>query len=201
MKTRILLLFAFTLAGCVPSWNPFYKEKDLRFDPALIGHWRPVKPEENSKENWAFARAGDQLYRLTQTDEEGRKAEFDARLFKLKEHLFLDLYLVKVEGDEMKLNALASCSLLPAHLLLRVEQIEPALKIAVLNPDWMQEHLKQHPDALPHRKLNDGNIVLAAGTDDLQKFLLAHLNDKDFLGGAMELKKAGPSNAGTNSAE
>jgi hypothetical protein len=73
MKTRILFLFALALAGCVPSWNPIFTEKELRFDPALIGNWRPVEPEKNSKENWAFARAGEQLYRLTQTDEDGRQ--------------------------------------------------------------------------------------------------------------------------------
>jgi hypothetical protein len=47
----------------------------------------------------------------------------------------------------------------------------------------------QHPDALAHRVVSDGNIVLAASTGELQKFVLAHLDDKDFFAGAMELKR------------
>jgi len=177
------------LAGCVPSWNPFYTEKDLVFDPVLLGIWRPVQARESSKEVWAFTKSGDKQYQLQQTDEEGRKAAFEIRLFKLNDQLFLDLYLTKVEDDDLKVNAWAGISLVPAHLLLKVEQIEPALKLAATNPDWMQKHLKQHPDAIAHRVVSDGNIVLAASTSELQKFVLAHLGDQDFFGGAMEMKR------------
>ena len=167
MKKSIVVLLSILWAGCVPSWNPFYTEKDLVFDPGLVGTWRPVEAKENSKETWAFAKSGDKLYQLQQTDEEGRQATFEARLLKLKEHRFLDLHVTKVEGDDLKVNAWASISLVPAHLLLKVEQIEPALKLSAMNPDWMQKFLKQHPDALAHRVVSDGNIVLAASTGEL----------------------------------
>lgn len=188
-RTRILLVALLALAGCVPSWNPFYTEKDLVFDSTLVGRWRTVEAKEGSKEDWEFTKAGDKHYQLTQTDEEGRKANFEARLFKLKEHVFLDLYLTKVEGDDLKANAWASISLVPAHLLLKVELTESALKLAAMNPDWLKEFLKQNPSAIAHRRVSDGSIVLAAGTDELQKFVLAHLGDKEFIGGPMELKR------------
>jgi hypothetical protein len=172
-----------------PFMEPFFTEKDLVFDPALAGTWRPVEAKDNSKESWAFTRRGDKLHQLQQTDEEGRQAAFDARLFKLNGQLFLDLHLTKVEGDDLKVNAWASISLVPAHLLLKVERIEPALKLAAMNPDWMQKHLKQHPEAVAHRVVSGGNIVLAASTGELQKFVLAHLEDKEFFGGAMEMKR------------
>ena len=188
MKSRIILLCAVVVAGCVPSWNPFYTEKDLVFDLALVGTWSPSNAKEGSKETWTFTKESDTRYRLQQTDEEGRTADFDARLVKLKERRFLDLYLTRVEGDDVKLNAWASFSLVPAHLLLKVEQIQPALKIAAMNPDWMQKFLKQHPDAIAHRVVMEDNIVLTANTSELQKFVLAHADDADFFGGAMELK-------------
>lgn len=189
MKHKILLLAFLIVAGCVPSWNPFYTEKDLVSDPALAGTWRPSEAKENSQEIWVFTKAGDKLYQLEQTDEEGRKAIFEARLFKLKDHLFLDLYLTQVAGDEMKVNAWAGISLVPAHLLLKVEQLGPGLKLAAMNPGWIKTHLKQHPEALAHRVVSDGSIVLAAGTGELQKFLLTHLADKDFIGGSMNLNR------------
>jgi len=189
MKSKILLLFALALAGCVPSWNPFYTEKDLVFDPALVGAWRPAEAKETSKEDWAFTKAGDKQYQLAQTDEEDRKAVFEAHLFQLNAQRFVDLYLTKVEGDDLKVNAWASLSLVPAHLLLRVEQIEPALKLAVMNPDWMQKFLKKTPGAIAHQVVGDGNVVLTADTGELQKFIAAHLNDPDFFGGPMEMKR------------
>ena len=91
---------------------------------------------------------------------EGRKAAFEARLFKLKDHLFLDLYLTKVEGDDLKVNAWDSISLVPAHLLLKVELTESAVNLAAMNPDWTKTFLKEHPDAIAHRIVSDGSIVL-----------------------------------------
>ena len=189
MKTRIVLLLSLALAGCVPSWNSFYTEKDLVFESALIGTWRPVEAKESSKEAWVFTKIGDKLYELAQVDEEGRKASFEARLFKLKEHVFLDLYLTKVEGDDLKLNAWARLSLVPAHLLLKVDLSESAVKLAAMNPDWLKEFLKKNSNAIAHRTVSDGSVVLAAGTDELQKIVLAHLGDKEFIGGPMEMKR------------
>lgn len=189
---RIHLLLALALAGCVPSWNPFFSEKDLVDDPALAGTWRPMAGGEDSKETWEFTGKGEKLYQLQQTDGDGRKATFDARLLKLNGRLFLDLYLTAVEEDSLKVNAWAGFSLVPAHLLLKVEQIEPVLKLAAMNPDWMQKHLKQHPESLAHRIVSGGSIVLAASTDELQRFVLAHLDDKEFFGGAMEMKRKEP---------
>ena len=189
MKKKIILLFGLALAGCVPSWNSFYTEKDLVFNQALLGAWRPVEAKETSKETWTFTKSGEKFYQLAQTDEEGRKAVFEARLVKLKQHLFVDLYLTKVEGDELKVNAWASISLVPAHLLLKVEQIEPTLKLAAMNPGWMRDFLKQHPDAIAHRVVSEDDIILAASTSELQKFVLDHVDDKEFFGGAMEFKR------------
>jgi hypothetical protein len=193
MKNKIILLFGLILAGCVPSWNPLYTEKDLVFDPLLVGTWIPVNAQEGSPEAWVFTKSGDKLYQLQQTDEEGRKAGFEVRLVKLKDHRFLDLYLTKLESDDVKLNAWAGFSLVPAHLILKVEQVEPTLKIAAMNPDWMKQFLKQHSDAIAHRVVLDGNIILTASTSELQKFVLEHVDEQEFFGGAMEMRrKAAP---------
>jgi hypothetical protein len=189
MKNKIVLLFGLILAGCVPSWNPLYTEKDVVFDTALVETWTPADAKPESGERWVFTKAGEKLYRLQQTDEAGRKATFDVRLVKLKERRFLDLYLTQVNDDDLKLNDLARFSLAPAHLILKVEQIEPALKIAVMNPEWMKEFLKKHPDAIAHRLVLDGSVVLTASTSELQKFVLEHVDDNDFFADPIELRR------------
>jgi len=58
-----------------------------------------------------------------------------------------------------------------------------------MNPEQMKEVLKKHPDAIAHRVVFDGNIVLTASTADLQKFVVEHVNDEEFFGGPIELKR------------
>ena len=171
MKRTVIVFIGLILAGCVPSWNPLYTEKDLVFNDALIGTWIP-NATPGSKETWVFSKEGDKLYALEQTDDEGRKAGFRVGLVRLKDYLFLDLYLVNVQSGEGKLNAWASFSLAPAHLFLKVHQIEPTLKIAAMNPDWMKKFLQKHPESIPHRVVFEDSIVLTGSTKELQKFIV-----------------------------
>src|SRR6266699_4476433 len=78
------------LSGCIPtSINPLYTGQDLVFDPALIGVWRS---EGDSKETWAFEKAGDTKYTFIYTDAEGKTGRFEAHLLKLGHTRFLDLF-------------------------------------------------------------------------------------------------------------
>ncbi len=64
----------------------------------------------------------------------------------------------------------------PGHLLVRVWQLEPELKLALFDFDWLKKHLEKNPEALAHRTEN-GSILLTAETRALQKFVLKHLAD------------------------
>ena len=188
-RIRIVALFlcGLALVGCMPSWNPFYTEKDLVFEKALVGSWRPADAIDTSKESWEFSKNGEKLYLLKQTDERGRTANFEAALFKLNNQLFLDLYLKKIEGDDDTMNIWAALSLVPAHLLIKVEQFAPSFKMAIMNPDWMQKHVTANPEAIAHRVVENG-IVLSSTTAELQKFLIAHSAEKEFFAEAKEMK-------------
>src|SRR5258706_3414262 len=129
MKKRLLSIVpAILMAGCVPSWNPLYTDKDLVTDPALVGTWA------QEKETWTFTKISDQKYKFVETDKDGHSAEFAAYLLKLKDQRFIDLYLEKL-GEEI--NGWAGASLVPTHLFLRVDHIGPTLGIAVMDPDWL----------------------------------------------------------------
>ena len=49
----------------------------------------------------------------------------------------------------------------PGHLLFRVVQVEPELKLAVFDYDWLQNYLDKHPNSLAHHR-EDKSIVLTA---------------------------------------
>lgn len=187
MKTRRLIAVvavALLLAACIPSVNPFYTDKDLVFAPALLGQWQ-TKDKSADPEGWLFEKAGTNYYKLTITEKQGKRGEFEAHLFKLKGNYFLDLIPAEINYATNQAD-LAAAAMFPGHLLAHVPQIGPELQLAFCNFDWLEKYLKEHPKALEHR-LKDSSILLTADTDELQKFILKHLGTNELFSPPGEL--------------
>ena len=191
MKARSTLLpaaflgLALLLAGCLAvSIYPFYSEKDVMFEPALLGQWVKVG---DSREKWTFEKKGEQTFRLTYRDGEKSYA-MDAHLFRLKDQLFLDLFKPDMPEDLMPPPV-------PTHLLLRVFQLKPSLRMAALDYDWLAKLIEKNPKAIRHYLVANGEdsknaqIVLTADTPELQKFILNHLKTDEAWKDAFELEK------------
>ena len=156
----------FLMAGCIPSLHPLYTEQDLIFDPALVGQWA----EKDSKESWTFTKSGEKEYKLLYVDGDGKKGEFVVHLLTFNEQRFLDLF---PEDPGLEQNSFYKLHLLPVHTFLRLKEIEPALQMDVLKPDWLEKILAADAGALRHEKM-DGSILLTAQPKELQAFLLKH---------------------------
>src|SRR5258708_4799719 len=173
------------LAGCVvTSVYPYYTEKDVTFDPALVGVWVSAKPDGNNNESWTFEKNGDRDYKFTTMDANSTN-EYSAHLFKLKEQLFLDALTIDQPGFGV-----------PPHYLLKIAQTKPTLQAAVIDYDWLSKLLEKNPEAVRHVLVRDnsgdaGNtnsrVVLTADTRELQKFVLGHLQDG--FGETIEMKR------------
>lgn len=176
-NTVLLAAIALLLASCIPSINPFYTDKDVVFDQRLIGTWQE-KDKSDDPQIWKFEEDKDKAYKLAVTEKEGKQAEFQAHLFKLKQNYFLDIIATEIGTN---VADLAKASIISGHLLLRVSQLEPELKFAMIDVDWLDEHLKEHPKALAHHR-DDDRIFLTAETADLQSFVLKHLGEDELFG-------------------
>jgi hypothetical protein len=183
--TLLAVAAATLLTGCiVTSVYPFYTEKDLISDPAVLGQWTKVgEPEEH----WKFEAQGSNVYLLTYTT--GSQTNLiHTRLFKLQGERFLDLF-----PAEDKLEAMPPP--IPSHLLLHVLQVTPALRLAPLNHDWLRDFLQKQPKAISHEilkigdKPDDVRVVLTAATAELQKFILSHLKTEEAWKNEFELKR------------
>ncbi|HKQ40447.1 MAG TPA: hypothetical protein VJ063_20420 [Verrucomicrobiae bacterium] len=181
--SAVLLLTIVT--GCVPSLNPIYTDKDLIFDPALLGKWGSDDPHEK----WVFEKSSEKSYKLKQTDAEGLTAEFDARLVRLGDYKFLDLTVTNIDERHFKMNGLAVFSMIPAHLVLKLHEIGPKLKLSVIDAGWVNEWLEKNPRSLDHHKLGDNRYVITASTKDLQKFIVQHAEEEGLFGGVNELTR------------
>jgi hypothetical protein len=177
MKNRNLIATlgaAALLCACIPSVNPFYTAEDVVFDPRLLGTWQE-KDKKDDPEIWKFESTTNKTYKLAVTEKEGKQGQFDAHLFKLKQEYFLDLIPDDCEYATNQAD-LVAFSMFPGHLLVHVLQIEPELKLAFFDFDWLQKYLEKNPKALAHHREGD-HLLLTAATRDLQKFVLKHLGE------------------------
>ena len=176
MKTRnwiTLTTLSMLLSGCIPSVNPFYTEKDVIFDPRLLGEWQDK--DSSDPDVWKFEKAGEKQYKLLVTEKEGKQGEFQAHLFRLKQEYFLDLKPVDPQFATNQAGLVEIC-MIPGHLLVRVSQFEPELKLTFTDPNWLEKYLTNNPTALAYHR-DEKRAFLTASTADLQRFVLQHLGE------------------------
>lgn len=177
MKTHNLIALtaaAVLLCSCIPSVNPFYTDQEVVFDARLLGEWQE-KDKSDNPDVWEFESTTNKMYKLTITEKEGKRGRFNAHLFQYKQEYFLDLIPDDCHYATNQADLVAA-SMYPGHLLVRVPQIEPELKLAFFDFGWLGKFIEKNPKALAHHKEGD-HIVLTAGTRDLQRFVLKHLDE------------------------
>jgi hypothetical protein len=191
MKNKGLALCAvvglgLVLAGCiVSSVYPFYTEKDLVAEPALAGSWIPVATNQN-KEVWIFEKSGERSYRTSIIDNNETNV-YSMHVFKLNGQQFMDTLPLQKNGGDGGI---------PAHLLLKISQLQPTLQLGSLNYKWMDDFLQKNPRALHHLTVRDdpddtntAHLVLTGETRELQKFISKHLDDTNLFYGLGEMKR------------
>ena len=173
MMHRQLLALAFAIAalsqGCIPSLHPIYTENDLIFDKALVGQWKDQDP--NSHRQWRFTSSNEESYRLVYGNSDGEQSVFHAHLARIQGTMFLD---VQPEERELRADPFFESHVILGHSFLHVERIQPQLRLRAMDPTWLEQHLEKNPEAIACEKLN-GDIVITASTQELQRFVLRHV--------------------------
>ena len=183
-KKILFYLLAVVLGGCVPvaSIHCLYTKENAVFEEKLLGTW---VDDPNSPETiWEFTCDDEEpndVYKLIFTDEEGKKGSFVAVMVKLKDKLFLDVCPDElpwdIEGPNQVKWLYNAFFLIPAHTFIKVDSIEPQLKLRITMDDKMEELLKENPDTIEHMKIED-RIILTAKTKQLQEFILKYADDE-----------------------
>ena len=185
MKTKKLLFYmlAVLLGGCVPviSLHPLYTEKDVVMEKKLCGTW--VDDANSPNTTWEFKRIDEpkNAYKLIFTDEDGKKGSFVAHMVKLQNRLFLDIFPSELPWEPEDPNKMDwpynSLFLIPAHTFVKVDSIEPQLKLRLTLESKMEELLKENPSAAEHTSVGD-RLVLTGSTKELQAFVLKYADDE-----------------------
>ena len=195
MKTKKLLFYSLAaiLGGCVPvmSLHPLYTEKDIIFEEKLLGTW----VDDSNDTVWEFKRFEDadwaldftqpekpeKIYRLLFSNNEGRtKGSFFTHLVTLENNLFLDVFpstLPYVPDDPNIGWVYNGPFFIPLHTFIKIDSIEPQLKMRLTDDEDMKKLLEENPNAIEHTSIED-KPVLTASTKELQAFVLKYADDE-----------------------
>ena len=197
-KKILVFVLGVLLAGCVPSLHPLYTPKDVVYDPKLVGVW--ADPNSNDSGTWEFRPAEPNSYTMVFTDKDKKIGSFGVHLVKLDNTLFLDVF---PNDPNMPQNGYYQLHLLPVHTFMKVDQIEPRLKLRFMDVDKFTKRLEKNPALLKHEIIQQGadkKVVLTASTKELQEFMRKHANDEGVFGDASNMKRvlAADRNASTD---
>lgn len=199
MKAKKILfyLLAFLLGGCIPvmSLHPLYTKEKVVFDERLLGSW----VDDSDESIWQFNHYDkeEKAYELFLRDKEGKKGSFIAHLVNLENELFLDAYPSERLWESLEPNetyVYNSIFLLPLHTFMKIDQIEPTLQIRIMSTDGIKDMLEADPNLIRHEilKERDSQIVLTASTEELQQFMIEHVNDEGLFGEPSDMRRLVP---------
>ncbi len=182
IKKLLFYLLAALLGGCVPvmSLHPLYTEEDVVFEQELVGIW--VDDPKSPKTTWEFSRteAEEKAYNLVYSDSEGKKGSFLVHLVKLENRLFLDVYPNQFPSEQQDWEKMKWAYnfffSVPLHTFIKIDSIEPKLKMRLTDDEKMVELLKEDPNAVKY-ELVDDKLILTASSKELQAFALKYADD------------------------
>jgi hypothetical protein len=172
VKIIFVSVIALLLSGCIThlqSLHPLYTDKDLFFDPALVGTWFGDGGEGEG--SWTFEKFGDKDYSLVVKEEGDEQVEFRVSLVSLENRIFLDLF------PEDGVNDPYIPFYIPTHLFFRIWIEGDVLRIAMLDIEWFMKSIEENEISIRHEVL-EGFIVLTASTEELQGLVLKYADDE-----------------------
>ena len=191
IKTIIILgILSMLVSSCIlSSLFPLYKESDLIRDDRIVGSWLTDKQEDHidywtfewldtaetgsgwfGPDEWAKYNSG-KTYRLIAT-EDSLEQEFAAHLFELDGSTYIDFYPVDFEVE----HGFLSWHMVPVHIFSQIEIDEDKLIFYWFDPDYFADLIEQNKIKISHID-NEGEILITASTDELQKFVKKYRNE------------------------
>jgi hypothetical protein len=177
------------LNGCILlSVYPYYSSKDIVFEQSLIGQWTK---QEDSDEHWKFEKDRERSYKLSIIEKDKPPTIMEAHLFKLRDQLFLDL----AEAPDSKAGDDIFPPRIPSHMVVKVSQAKATMQLAPLKYQWVVELLDKDAKALRHHVIKQGEtldereLVVTASTEELQQFLIKHLDTEAAWKDTVDLKR------------
>lgn len=201
-KVSIILGFTFLvifLSGCLTTLHPIFTEKDLAYDPKLIGTWNTENQGNKGKvviSNLATENSLELPGNTTtikqkgyfisyQNGPGGTSKRYIAFLARVGKHLYFDYYPADRKEDE-KIDEFFGAHLVKMHTSYRVEILnDGSFELSQLDESYVTKLIDEKKIRISHETDADDNTVITASTQELQQYLLkygdepsAYISDK-----------------------
>jgi hypothetical protein len=164
------------MTGCtLRSLQPLYTEKDLIFEPQLLGMW--VEEGDKSDDLLIFQKYEDNAYSVRFGDQ----LKLRAHLMKLGGELFLDV--TPAETDDA-FN-------IPGHLFVKIRVNGDTLQTALIESDWAVHAADAGTLGLSHVRIGS-KVVLTAPPKELQAFVTRYASDGSVFKNHEEYRRVEP---------
>ncbi len=160
----LLGILSLSVPACLWSVHPLCTDKDVVFEPELLGVWTTTDGEKTA----IIQHGEDNSYEITYLQEdlsEGASGKYRGRLVRLGDYLFLD-----VRPDKKALDTLMETKpmwyLLPTHTFYRLELNGDTVAVSVVDDGLVQEAAEL---ALAYEKISDEDgYLLTASPAEMQ---------------------------------
>jgi len=190
---KIILTTAFAfllifLSSCLTTLHPIFTEKDLAYDPKLIGTWNTENEgkkgtvtinnlaTENSVELPGNISAIKQKgYFIIYQDENGKVSDqYIAFLARIGKHLYFD-YFPADKKEDRKLDEFFGVHFVRMHTSYRVEILKDgSFELSQLDGSYVKNLIDEKKIRISHETDADDNTVITASTKELQQYLLKY---------------------------
>src|SRR4030095_6079821 len=190
-KVSIILGFTFLiifLSGCLTTLHPIFTEKDLAYDPKLIGTWKTdsagnkrqavitnLSTESSIDLPGNISSIKQKGYLISYQDENGTTSErYIAFLARIGKHLYFDYYPAdKKEGR--KIDDFFGVHFVKMHTSYRIEiSKDGSFELSQLDESYVTKLIDEKKIRISHETDADDNTVITASTQELQQYLLKY---------------------------
>ncbi|HEY5773110.1 MAG TPA: hypothetical protein VIS75_10795 [Chitinophagaceae bacterium] len=201
-KVSIILGFTFLLiflSSCLTTLHPIFTEKDLAYDPKLIGTWNAER--EGNKErvtisNLATENSVELPGNISDVKQKGYLISYQhehseipdryiAFLVRIGKYLYFDYYPADKKEDQY-IDEFFGAHFVKMHTSYRVEILnDGSFELSQLDGSYVNSLIDQKKIRISHETSADGNIVITASTSELQQYLIKYSDEPE----AYESKK------------
>ena len=150
--------------GCpARSIYPFFTEKNLVFNPGLVGAW----VEHDKQTTYFFQKAEGKNYDVIVCEEKADTTHYEVQLGQIGKVWFLDSY----PSEEIN-----NFQLVPTHIISKMWLNGDTLIYASLESDYVKKFIEAKKIKIPYTT-QKGDIILTAPTDEIQQLILQLAQD------------------------
>ena len=173
------------LSGCLSTLHPLFTEKDLVFDPRLVGTWKEgsdgdgkIIIEQGSASSFGDLPANlqavaNKAYNLTIIDEDG-ETKYYSFLVRIGKNLYLDYYPAD-NARRKQYDEFFKQHLVKLHSLYRLDSLDSkSFVVSRFKESFLSDLISNKKIRISHEVLFDGSYLITASTEELQQYVLKY---------------------------